>query len=376
VSAATLAEAAAGTGNTKFLSPETGVPKDASGMTGAAILPSGTSAQQPATPVVGMQRFNTDSGSEEVYTGATLGWRKFSFVQEIPAASDLTVPFGSTVTWASLTNTYNNVTIAGTVNLKGVSVIKAQGTVTIASTAVFNGDATGTPSTLSAGSGGGYLYGVPGRNIGGGQPGRYTVSNFTTTIYGPGTSLASSSGASGDGIPAFPDVAQPGTGGNGGASLVLYSQGPITFAGTASLKGGDGGNYSGTITINGTAVGGGGGGSGGLLLLESSTSINFSGAVDVSGGNGGNSIVAGVAVQNNAGGAGGGGYVVMRSPQNTVTGTITKTAGTQAVTSTNNAISGGGGSFGGQGGQVAVTAFSLVNVPATAGVFENNGVLS
>jgi hypothetical protein len=65
-----------------FSSPQTAVPKDASGMTGAAILPSGTDAQRTAitTPVVGMQRYNTDSGYEEVYTGATLGWQKLAFV--------------------------------------------------------------------------------------------------------------------------------------------------------------------------------------------------------------------------------------------------------------------------------------------------------
>jgi hypothetical protein len=67
---ATLAEAAAGTDATRALTPESGVPKDASGMAGAAILPSGTTAQQPGTLVTGMTRYNTTTGDLEFYTGS------------------------------------------------------------------------------------------------------------------------------------------------------------------------------------------------------------------------------------------------------------------------------------------------------------------
>lgn len=67
--AATLAEAAAGTLNTVFSSPETAVPKDAAGMTGAAIIPGGTTAEQPASAVAGMVRFNSDNGVMEFYDG-------------------------------------------------------------------------------------------------------------------------------------------------------------------------------------------------------------------------------------------------------------------------------------------------------------------
>ncbi len=71
MSAATLAEAAAGTGNTKFLSPETGVPKNAAGMTGAALLPTGTLAQRPAAPVTGMTRVSSTTNTAEVYTNSS-----------------------------------------------------------------------------------------------------------------------------------------------------------------------------------------------------------------------------------------------------------------------------------------------------------------
>ena len=38
-------------------------------MTGAAIIPSGTQAQRPATPSVGMTRVNTDTDVLEFYDG-------------------------------------------------------------------------------------------------------------------------------------------------------------------------------------------------------------------------------------------------------------------------------------------------------------------
>ena len=71
VTAATAAQAAAGTLTTTYLSPATGVPKDAAGMTGAALLPSGTNAQRAAiaSPVAGMTRFNTTNTSLEFYDG-------------------------------------------------------------------------------------------------------------------------------------------------------------------------------------------------------------------------------------------------------------------------------------------------------------------
>lgn len=69
VTAATLAEAAAGTLNTKYSSPETAVPKNASGMTGAAILPGGTSAQQPGGAAAGWTRYNSTNKGLEFYDG-------------------------------------------------------------------------------------------------------------------------------------------------------------------------------------------------------------------------------------------------------------------------------------------------------------------
>lgn len=60
--AATLAEAAAGTLNTVYNSPQTSVPKDSSGMTGAAIIPSGTAASTTAAGA-GKLRYYSDTRS-------------------------------------------------------------------------------------------------------------------------------------------------------------------------------------------------------------------------------------------------------------------------------------------------------------------------
>lgn len=72
---ATLAEAATGTDATRASTPETAVPKDASGMTGAAIIPSGTTAQRPATPAAGMQRYNSTGAFWEGRIGSN--WAPF-----------------------------------------------------------------------------------------------------------------------------------------------------------------------------------------------------------------------------------------------------------------------------------------------------------
>jgi len=69
LSAASLAQAAAGTVDTVANTPKTSVPKDAAGMTGAAILSSGTQAQRPGAPSVGMTRVNTATKALEFYDG-------------------------------------------------------------------------------------------------------------------------------------------------------------------------------------------------------------------------------------------------------------------------------------------------------------------
>ena len=78
LAAASLAQAAAGTSNAVANTPQTSVPKDASGMTGAALIPGGNDAARPGTPATGMLRYNSQSGtpvSMEYYDGAA--WSGF-----------------------------------------------------------------------------------------------------------------------------------------------------------------------------------------------------------------------------------------------------------------------------------------------------------
>jgi hypothetical protein len=69
-----LADAAAsqaGTSATLVSTPAFTVSKDAATMTGAALLPSGTTGQQPGTLVEGMTRVNTDTRTAEIYTNSS-----------------------------------------------------------------------------------------------------------------------------------------------------------------------------------------------------------------------------------------------------------------------------------------------------------------
>jgi hypothetical protein len=72
---ATAGQAAAGTSTTTVSSPAYSVPKDAATMTGAAILPSGTTAQRPGTPTAGMQRYNSTGAFWEGQIGSN--WAPF-----------------------------------------------------------------------------------------------------------------------------------------------------------------------------------------------------------------------------------------------------------------------------------------------------------
>ena len=76
LTAASPAQAAAGVLNTVASTPQTAVPKDASGMTGAAIIPGGADGTRPGTPSGGMFRYNTtlSPDSMEFYDSTQSSW--------------------------------------------------------------------------------------------------------------------------------------------------------------------------------------------------------------------------------------------------------------------------------------------------------------
>jgi len=72
------------------------------------ILPVGTAAQRPVTPEVGATRFNTTSGSLEVYNG--LVWDTMALSGMVDVYVDSFTGDGSTTVFGSLTNQVDNAT--------------------------------------------------------------------------------------------------------------------------------------------------------------------------------------------------------------------------------------------------------------------------
>lgn len=73
--------------------------------TGAVNLPTGTTAQRPGTPVLGMERWNTTTGAKEIWNGSA--WTNYAFdtaiTAAIAAAVAAAVPTGSIRTCLKLT---------------------------------------------------------------------------------------------------------------------------------------------------------------------------------------------------------------------------------------------------------------------------------
>lgn len=339
---ATAAQAAAGTSNVVLSTPEFSVPKDASGMTGAAILPSGTSLQRPATPSVGMLRVNTDSNpdSVEAYDAAATKWRQLAYVPEITSTVDL-VPANGTVLPAG--GVYRSITInAGvTVTVPGVCVLTAKN-ITINGTV----DGSGLGSSPGAQqSGSAFSPRNPGFGLAGTNGSAYGFQCLFGTGGGSGGFTVSGGTASG------------GQGGGAGAALVLKATESITVGATASIlcNGQDATvGFAGGVS---SACGGAGGGSGGLILLQSEGDITLTAGATLSVNGGDGSAATGVGAQSAAGGGGGGGGWIVLNAVGTLSNAATTsvTGGTGAAarnTSPATVDSGIGGSWGGNGGQI------------------------
>jgi len=381
LTAASLAQAAAGTLNTVASTPQTAVPKDASGMTGAGILPSGTDAQRAAiaTPVVGMQRFNTTSGYEEVYTGATLGWRNLEFVAEYdPDPTDLVIAA--------------NTTLEGNILCKNLTV-NAGVTVTVANygvvircteTATINGSIN---ADFAGGIGSGFA--SPGYGAGQGRQDFAETSSgwsgpgATGKSYAPGFYLGGSAPLSSY---AYVDATSVNAGfsrtqgGNGGGCIAVVAGGAITVSATSTLsaRGQAGGSYPSATGV--AAMMGCSGGSGGTVILRSNQSLSMAGTINVSGGVGGGAGCAGVGCNGGLGGGngGGGGTVVLQSPSTSNTGTVTLTGGAGGT-----GINGGGvgtqlsaaagGGNGGTGGAPQLANAPVNGSAGSAGVIVFSG---
>ncbi len=340
---ATASDAATGTSATVLMTPQFAVPKDAANMTGAAILPSGTDAQRAAiaTPVVGMQRYNTDSGFEEIYTGASLGWQKVAWQPVAASLSDVTLSGVTSLAPAYLCNNFT-VAAGSALTSTGQGVyIRAQGNVTInASTWTLMGQFGGQSefNTIA----GGQL----GAGLGAGQSSVLTPY-INSKPYYVLAQLGGSSGASGvkaDG--SFATANLPG--GKAGGYIYIVADGNVTFNGVVLM------NCSGEDAPSPASCvgGGGGGGSGGCIIICSPKTITCPASVtfDVSGGNGANGIFSGN--QGGGGGGGGGGYVILQSSNLVDSSTKSLSGGLGGSSSGAGAATpgGGGGAYAGSGG--------------------------
>jgi hypothetical protein len=140
---ATLAEAATGTDATRALTPESGVPKDASGMAGAALIPGGNNAARPGTPVTGMLRYNSQAGtpvSMEYYNGSA--WSGFSKVAQVVYFRDTTGSVNSPNTPTLITATITPTSVSSQILVTYCANVRQTGFVTggvYATSALFRG---------------------------------------------------------------------------------------------------------------------------------------------------------------------------------------------------------------------------------------------
>ncbi len=356
--AATLAEAAAGTINTKFLSPETGVPKDAAGMTGAAILPGGSNAQRPAGASGGWVRWNNTTTSTvgsriEVYDPTFPAWRPLEYATTPPTSANFTVTNGMVL--SGIYRCRNFTCAAGvTATIDGSFTVEAQGNVTIAGT--LNGDGAGPRGSQVYGTN--YSSTLPVNVFGGNGTGTSPgVTNFGGPAFSPSVGLVGSGGSGGfvgsTGYAGGTIGILTSPGGNAGASVLIRAQGTITVTGAINANGqtpSTPGSPDGLICLSG-----GGGGSGGVVVLDANGNCTNSGTISANGGNGGN------AVNGNArgGGGGGGGIVIIQSRFGTqATGTVNVNGGAAGVSAGAGIGGGGGGGCGGAGGSAGGPVFA------------------
>jgi len=353
---ATLAEAATGTDATRASTPETSVPKDASGMTGAALIPTGTTLQRP-TPVAGMLRMNTtlNPDSLEVYSATEAAWKQVAYVAKPdPLPADVTIGTGAQTIGPVVQ--CNNFTVTSgaviTPSTAGTIVI-AYGDVTInASTWSFTGlgpvggsnrnTTSATPGDLGTGYGPGLVV----SNGGGG------------IAYAPSAFLGGSGGAAG--------VNSTGSSGNsnggaGGGYIVIKCFGNVTFTGAVTMNAA-GAN---SVSLNG---GGGGGGGGGHICIFAANSITTPATVtfNVAGGNASTGNNNGIGA-----GGGGGGWVILESATLSDSSVKTLTGGLGA--STAGALSDGSGGGGGSAGRGGNTLIGGVGQSGGIGLFATSG---
>lgn len=257
----------------KFLKADGTWAEAAGGGTGAFLLPSGTTAQRPATPTNGMIRYNTTVGIFEAYEEGE--WKRLETTDLPYDVSFLVVAGGGgggasggggggagglKVGTLTLIPPFSHPIVIGAGGAGGGSSgagtngsNSSVGTLVVA-TGGGGGGSSSAPAGKSGGSGGG------GGTSGGGGVGSVGEGN------NGGSGSANNNGGGGGGAGAVGGSAVTTTGGSGGAGVSLSISGsPASYAGggagygsPTSGTGGIGGG--GNTSTSGTANTGGGGG--------------------------------------------------------------------------------------------------------------------
>lgn len=372
--AATLAQAAAGNLNTVANTPETSVPKNAAGMTGAAIIPGGTSGQRPGAPQAGWFRFNTDTsldpyGHMEVYT-QTNSWRQLAYVpQPSPAPANLTYSVNTNVGGYHYVNNLTiNTGVTLTVNSHMSVVYYCVGNVTINGAIVANG--LGSTVLSQQNGGAGFVNYIPGFGYG------WDGNKYSPAITGAGSSPGAGRTHAGSG-----GVVNSSTGGAFGGTIIIRALGNILMGASANIQANGGHASAGSIVVSSGSdiAAGAGGGSGGLICLYAGRDLTTAGSISAAGGNGSagtKTDPTGVAC---GGGGGGGGWIILQadgartigSSQNVNGGTGGNGTGVGNAGLLIRGIPGGG--YGGAGGNGGSTSGAPQGNGGGTGVVTNIG---
>jgi hypothetical protein len=307
--------------------------------TGANLMPSGTTAERPASPTAGMFRFNETTGEPEWYSPVA-GWLKFRSGPVMDVAYLVVAGGGGGGATATATgsgggggaggyrNSYALESSGGNTSTETVSTLTIGSNYTVSvgagGTGATTGQRTVAPSgsdsvfadiTAVGGGGGGASQATSGADGGSGGGGGYQRTGGTATV-----AQGYNGGSGGNGSPY-------GGGGGGGAGGVGASTNTSPAGGvglTSSITGVSvfraGGGGGGCENAAGGAGGNGGGANGAQNSTGSSAPANLGG-----GGGGAGGVSA------NAGGNGGSGVVILRYSSDR---TINLGVGLTATTST------------------------------------------